>query len=182
LQDYDEFVTQLYKMKNEDSHTLLVFTKCYVSIIHSEVRAEMEALKVQMETLKAHTEILKLHTALLARGGGGGGATNIFANVRHPQHNEGMELKKGTDQISQGAMYAERMSKCEEAVRHLCERLMVEMSNSPAEQERTTEQSLATQLSGFPLQRDAADRDQYLPIWSPSDANAVQGSSSTTCC
>jgi len=45
---YDEFVEQLYKMKNDDSHTLLVFIKFYVGDIRKNVFSQMGLLREEI--------------------------------------------------------------------------------------------------------------------------------------
>lgn len=64
--DYDEFVTQLYKMKSDDSHTLLIFIRAYVGDIKRIVTGEMGLLKEELTTKHdlMHTILQEVHSHL----------------------------------------------------------------------------------------------------------------------
>jgi len=64
--DYDEFVTQLYKMKSDDSHTLLILIRAYVGDIKRIVTGEMGLLKEELTTKHdlMHTILQEVHSHL----------------------------------------------------------------------------------------------------------------------
>merc|ERR1712226_1058413 len=45
--EYDEFVAQLWKMKSQDAHTLLVFIKYYITEVRTKVSQQMDFLQQQ---------------------------------------------------------------------------------------------------------------------------------------
>eukprot|EP00927_Polykrikos_kofoidii_P019368 TRINITY_DN19046_c0_g1_i1.p1 TRINITY_DN19046_c0_g1~~TRINITY_DN19046_c0_g1_i1.p1 ORF type:complete len:580 (-),score=82.44 TRINITY_DN19046_c0_g1_i1:67-1740(-) len=51
---YDEFVSQLYKMKTQESHTLLVFIKHYVQDVRQKVEQQLVILKTELSEQVAH--------------------------------------------------------------------------------------------------------------------------------
>jgi hypothetical protein len=62
---YTEFVEQFYKMKTQDSHTLLVFIKSYISEIRDKIREEMDILKVDL-LRSARQQEVELHEIMSA--------------------------------------------------------------------------------------------------------------------
>merc|ERR1712178_239310 len=50
--DYEEFAEELFKLKSEDAHTMMVFIKYQVALIQETVQA-------QMEKMEAHTQLLE---------------------------------------------------------------------------------------------------------------------------
>jgi hypothetical protein len=60
--DYSEFVEQLHKMKNSDSHTLLIFIKHYVKCIHEELSDKMQTWQGEHEEMM--DELHQMHGEL----------------------------------------------------------------------------------------------------------------------
>eukprot|EP00928_Gymnodinium_smaydae_P081771 TRINITY_DN65233_c0_g1_i1.p1 TRINITY_DN65233_c0_g1~~TRINITY_DN65233_c0_g1_i1.p1 ORF type:complete len:553 (+),score=81.72 TRINITY_DN65233_c0_g1_i1:96-1661(+) len=60
---YDEFVKQLYKMKTEESHTLLVFLKHHVQVLVEKVNAQVDLLRtvVIQTSTRQEEEIASIH-------------------------------------------------------------------------------------------------------------------------
>lgn len=63
---YDEFVEQLYKMKTQDTHTVLVFIKAYVNEIRVKVSEQLELMRNNLATkmLSIDERMLKLDSTM----------------------------------------------------------------------------------------------------------------------
>merc|ERR1711865_716970 len=57
--DYSEFVDQLYKMRSNDQHTMLVFIKHYVSDVRLKVTEELEFVKTHIQQVGEDVGALK---------------------------------------------------------------------------------------------------------------------------
>merc|ERR1719506_3602513 len=59
---YDEFVEELYKMKSEDSHTMITFIKFYVQEIQREMRSELQNTRQLMAEFHESLKIVIANT------------------------------------------------------------------------------------------------------------------------
>merc|ERR1712100_5826 len=73
---YDEFVDQLYKMKSQDSHTMLLFIKGYVNQLRQKLSESLRLLKTELGTrisdlldnqamMKANQEKMKANQSVM---------------------------------------------------------------------------------------------------------------------
>lgn len=60
--NYEEFVHQLYKMKSDDSHTLLVFIRYYITEVRQKINQEMSMIKNLIHSERKHFRELRTMT------------------------------------------------------------------------------------------------------------------------
>eukprot|EP00408_Alexandrium_pacificum_P050886 CAMPEP_0171265486 /NCGR_PEP_ID=MMETSP0790-20130122/58149_1 /TAXON_ID=2925 /ORGANISM="Alexandrium catenella, Strain OF101" /LENGTH=566 /DNA_ID=CAMNT_0011734155 /DNA_START=71 /DNA_END=1768 /DNA_ORIENTATION=+ len=161
----EEFISEIFKMKSQDSHTLLVFIKHYVCDIRKDVRKQMRSMRslgaprrssepdlTQSEILQGKLEAMILGTTA-PPGGGLGDATSIDDMMCIRQ--EGIGATKSTEAgltepevlECSGNSLLEELRRLQESLRDDLMRGMQELSQKAERHERL----LASMVGGAPV-------------------------------